>query len=281
MKENPFKNMVEKAKNITKTVGLAATLAASPLNDAVAQKENIQIDDPTKKISLNISEKKNSHEPIFVTDPNDPRLKEYEDSLALYENSPRYLEEDSGTPIPYLNLELKDSIIHTLEQHAEKYNLAFIYSKEPSDIHFTQKPFFSSPSFPFDGVIELKNFLNTEKRLVYVSKKISSNKIKPIGYQRMFGQAFPGKGLIYFYYPIYQKSTKEVVYKKVKHGDMWEVAMNGSGTYGLYDKQGTLRKGGFKTSQEAKDFYNKYYDENGAYRADIYDDTGEAKMAQK
>jgi hypothetical protein len=61
MKENPFKNVVNKAKKVAKIAGLTATLVSSPLNEAVAQKENIQLksqDGKTLVVSQGENDKK-------------------------------------------------------------------------------------------------------------------------------------------------------------------------------------------------------------------------------
>lgn len=88
--ENPFKKITNKIKKVAKVAVPAAILTVAPLKEAVAQNKSIQTEDPAKKTSVNVPEKeeppntKNLLEPIIVHDPNDPKLKEYKDSLVLY-----------------------------------------------------------------------------------------------------------------------------------------------------------------------------------------------------
>lgn len=81
--ENLFKRRVNEFIKNAKLAGLGMAIGASSLNDANAQ--NIQNPNQgNSKNKIEIFKNEETLPPIIVHDKNDPRLKEYEDSLKLY-----------------------------------------------------------------------------------------------------------------------------------------------------------------------------------------------------
>lgn len=87
-KENPIKKALKKTALYLGTAGILAGGAGKSTESFSQTKEKISQKTEIHKESKSFEKKE--LEPIFVTDPNDPRLKEYEDSLRFYSSNKEF-----------------------------------------------------------------------------------------------------------------------------------------------------------------------------------------------
>lgn len=148
--------------------------------------------------------KKQEVEPIYVTDPNDPRLKSYQDSSRYYSNMKNY-DFDGFEPFGK-TLSLED-----VKREVKKYNPDFYMA---------------------EGASGRLQYGNLDKDNANWSEQVEPNKYKkgkhtvePIGWRRQknYGdttgivQGFnnsPVKTGAYDYLPVYKKPVQPVIYKK-------------------------------------------------------------------
>lgn len=210
MKENPFRNVANKAKKIVKVAIPALIISASPLVEVNAQDNKVKEPDP-----------------VVVYHQNDSRLKTYKDSLALFKNYQELtqaLEKQnyvkSNFPSDTVGWENSKKLVKNLN-FVKKYNETLYVTPDfvPGIINKTlPDQLFSNTIYPL-GVEEYKapsSLDSSDQRAGDIRKVASYENVSPgieIIYKKGFTESCPGYGTIKIQYdengnPLYYINQK-------------------------------------------------------------------------